>query len=893
MSALETELIDKAFCGEWVGIRELPTSLPASQQAAVTVGGAFLRKLLLGLILPRAAAGHNPRMHGIRLQGAIITGEIDLRDCIGIEGEPLPPLLLERCIIHKGFTKKNSVVSKDLKEQEEILSAINASNTWLSRLSLKECRLDGRVDLTDATLGGDLELSDLEPLNASCCCQISLRRCRIDGSVIAQRTRLRILDGQCTEFGLPDYALNLVSAEIQGSVWLQPGFCAHGGVSVRGAHIKGNIWGRAAQFVASSKIAFRAESLQCDGAVALRGNYKTGKPCSITGDLDFESARVGYLDLRGIHVKGSPKKLEADQNLQQPPVDQDFALNLSLSRIRDNVQISHLSAMGETTIKTIVEGQIDARGMTVGGDFDLTGLQLNVPDNWIYSGIIACNVRVGGDLTLNGFTSSINLSSSHVERNLKVICSGVKSAKNSKYGFQAYNITVDNDFDLESISGAFDLELSRIGGALTIHATNLQDLHAKEAEVRGSVRISGRFEPQEKGQSLCFDGGRYLSGLCIGEKQSLKLVQSTITAQSVHGSTNQDENNPILSIENAFIENNFQVTKVEAESNNATPITISLRGLKARVFEHNPSESWGSGIEFKLAGFEYDRIDKHPEIKCNSRETESGANKNIQEEAGLNKTQGQLKPMRPKSWCESIAELLGEPLDKSVGDHIKWLARQKDYFTADGYEAQPYEQLARALRNDGRFEDAKHVTFEKLWLERKTIARGLTRRLLLFMEKCFDYGLFPCKSVMTFFALWILGTIGFSWANSGIDPVLILHSPPVSTFVLPEDKDEDEGEEPSRKHGPPMAMKKTSISDLDVVFERPCDHEVESWWYALDVFVPLLDLKQEDKCSITMRTGGFNWLWRALSNLYEVLGAIVTPIMLLSVSGLLRRYVEE
>lgn len=78
-----------------------------------------------------------------------------------------------------------------------------------------------------------------------------------------------------------------------------------------------------------------------------------------------------------------------------------------------------------------------------------------------------------------------------------------------------------------------------------------------------------------------------------------------------------------------------------------------------------------------------------------------------------------------------------------------------------------------------------------------------------------------------------------------------------------------------------------------LILERSCDDEVDSLWYALDVFVPLLDLQQEDKCSITMRTDGFNWLWRALSNIYEILGAIVTPIMLLSVSGLLRRYVEE
>ncbi len=70
-----------------------------------------------------------------------------------------------------------------------------------------------------------------------------------------------------------------------------------------------------------------------------------------------------------------------------------------------------------------------------------------------------------------------------------------------------------------------------------------------------------------------------------------------------------------------------------------------------------------------------------------------------------------------------------------------------------------------------------------------------------------------------------------------------------------------------------------------------CGEEIDSLWYALDVFVPGLDLKQEDRCSITTRDEAK--LWRAFGVLYEILGAIVTPIMLLSVTGMLRRYIER
>jgi hypothetical protein len=267
-----------------------------------------------------------------------------------------------------------------------------------------------------------------------------------------------------------------------------------------------------------------------------------------------------------------------------------------------------------------------------------------------------------------------------------------------------------------------------------------------------------------------------------------------------------------------------------------------------------------------------------------------------------------------KTWCEltmSRLRLLFRPNGNSIDDpvraHQEWLLRQEGYGTVKGYEPQPYEQLARALRKDGRFEDAKYITFDQLQQERRALDFGLIWLLFIFMEKCFRYGLFPGRSVMLFIASIAIGSLAFDIANyqpvkypcfsgtplesSRDKPVLVLHSPAVSTFIRA-DKDEREEEEKE----PPMAMMRAPklgpVAEYDqMVFERSCGREVDSLWYALDVFVPLLDLKQEDKCSVTMRKDGFGW--RVFSNIYEIFGAIVTPIMLLSVSGLLRRYVEE
>ncbi|PTR10009.1 hypothetical protein C8R32_10296 [Nitrosospira sp. Nsp5] len=1200
MSVLENQLIDAAFRGEWAGPSKLPdlTSLTPPQQAEITIHGGFLRKLLLNLVNSHASM-NPPRVYGVKLRGAIIKGEIDLSDCTGMNGAPLPPLLLERCVIHEGSSKKYTIVCNGTKVEEKIVGVINASNARLNRLSLRECRIDGRVDLTDATLYGDLDISDLEAHNSDCYCQISLRRCRVDGSVIAQRARLRIRHGQCTEFGRPDYALNLVSAEVYGSVWLQPGFYADGGVSVRGAHISGNIWAEAAEFVASSEIAFRAESLQCDNAVVLRGSdvvlydEKAGKECKLKGTLSFKGANIGYLDLRGIRIVGSPKRPKADQkNLKESSTNQeiikqvavapDSAVDLSLARIRDNFDFGNMSSKtGKTIVEAFVEGWIDARGMTVGGDLKLADLEIELPDKWEKWAILASNLRIGGDLILDSINSSIDLTGSHIEHNLNVEKSDMVSPNDSEYGLQAHNITIGNDCDLKAISGTVNLELSRIGGGLKVNANDLAALNAKDTEVRGSVSISGSLKPSKESQSLCFDGGsyhgefriadlnfdggNYHGEFCIADLEFIQSRSDILISMSIEDacidrdlyvkkvSANRVELmepsevraaklsfypgwrlvEALCPLENgskaaivAFLQsgqrdiplsgqsapihrmNRDGLLKLESdkvvldylrffcayvwggeegregpfliiESENvlgdaqlSSPVSfdqeplkggkdkgwtysthigyggylfratlhvapngivtmtddeqlveikglpsvtyvphmriftpalspgpkahvksgvdvkfgtsikpdgsvssfwlplifdpdssffvppakvvgmlhqlgewklpedvttiaeISLCGLKAAMLRyHSSTNSWGQNIKLRLEGFVYDRF----EIIEPLGETPLG-------EASLSKTLGEAGADRtmeqvPPGWFPVLRARLQDVVSDTqqrANDYFKWLYLQYDQVTLipqddphkdphkelhnrasknKNFEPQPYEQLARALRNDGRFEAAKHITLLKLSLERQAMPLGLNRGIFYIMERCFNHGLFPRKSVFVFLGLWIAGTVFFYTANNqpiiiniplffeekldekpivfGPDrPILVLHAPPVSTFVLP---DKRTGEV-APMEGPPMAMKKASklgaVAEYDqMVFERSCGDEVDPLWYALDVLVPLLDLMQEDKCSITMREDG--WWWRVIGNIYEILGAIVTPIMLLSVSGLLRRYVED
>lgn len=836
MSVLENQLIDAAFRGEWAGPSKLPdltssTPLTPPQQAEITIDGAFLRKLLLDLVNSPANT-QNPRMYGVRLRGAIIEGEIDLSDCTGRQGASLPPLLLEDCIIRNGDLAKRDIVCENTLAKQEIRRAINATNARLSRLSLNRCRVDGRIDLTGAKLDGDLEINDIAPLNSDCPCQIFARRCRINGSVIAKNAQLKIPAGLRTEFDVSDYALNLVNAEIRGSIMLQPDFRAEGGVDVRGARVSRDIWAEAATFIALDRIAFRAQSLQCDGVVALRGLKKKEAFCNVQGCLDFIGATIGYLDLRGVHIDKSPNENKGEQEKKEL-ANKNYLLRLELARVKGDLRLDRRSETDETT-KTVINGHIDA-----------------------------FNLRVGGDLTLHDLTTSIDLTSSHVERNLSVKNAIMKAPGDQKYGLLARNMTIGNDCDLDTVSGTVNLELSRIGGELKVYADNLAILNAKDAEVRGSVIISGTFYSIMEGPSLCFDGGKYLSGFSIGncefrqdsEKWSLKFLPSAF--------------DPILSIENAYIENNFRVTEVKSE--HAGPVTISLRGLKARVFHHRPEKSWADGIKLKLDGFQYERVDT---------------------KAFETKTSVKASTEKTKNWCECFWEFLCSVSVRSVEkESVKaykhWLSLQESYKTADGHDPQPYEQLARALHNDGKYDDAKHITLEKLSLERKLLPCSSKKLFLGCMEKL-KYGLFPRRSVCLFLFVWVAGGFAVCFSNYHSEsgkPILVRHSIAASTLSL------STASLPAPKTDDRLAVGMKVSKPNEIAQERHCGEEVNSWWYALDVLIPLLNLKQEERCSITTRNYGY-W-WRFFEALYAICGAIITPIMLLSVTGMLRRYIER
>jgi hypothetical protein len=77
----------------------------------------------------------------------------------------------------------------------------------------------------------------------------------------------------------------------------------------------------------------------------------------------------------------------------------------------------------------------------------------------------------------------------------------------------------------------------------------------------------------------------------------------------------------------------------------------------------------------------------------------------------------------------------------------------------------------------------------------------------------------------------------------------------------------------------------------------PCNRNVSSLLYALDVFLPLIDLDQERRCSVRdadPATGHDAYFhWRLLKTVYELLGWVVTSLVILTFTGVLRRDLER
>ena len=225
------------------------------------------------------------------------------------------------------------------------------------------------------------------------------------------------------------------------------------------------------------------------------------------------------------------------------------------------------------------------------------------------------------------------------------------------------------------------------------------------------------------------------------------------------------------------------------------------------------------------------------------------------------------------------------------------------------YNPQPYEELARAFHSQGDFKNSKAIlTFRSdmdNWLQASDACGRLTNRrwgtlrledlvddlfrylvacirtvFMWLFSKVFDYGLAPVRALTTFVVCIIFGAL-VTWAAQTHD-VLVIETTPVSVAI----KHDDDTTQLGIVRFPGGLAGQMVADGLDTL---PCGGEIQPLLYAADVFVPLLDLRQETQC----RVGNAHVIWDFGKSLYAILGWIVTSITVLSVTGVLRMRAQD
>ncbi len=346
---------------------------------------------------------------------------------------------------------------------------------------------------------------------------------------------------------------------------------------------------------------------------------------------------------------------------------------------------------------------------------------------------------------------------------------------------------------------------------------------------------------------------------------------------------------------------------IEFRRESRSKSTINLRALKVGTLDDNHGLRWCPGLKLNLDGFEYDRFDA----------TEASAVKGF-DQATMKDWQDSTMILSGRKVSKIIAALVGfawrrvrnikEALVPSPSWQLRmeWLGKQYDRTrpTRSEYRPQPYEQVARVYRAQGDYDYATRVLIEKLRIERRLLRRFGPKRIgLWLLDRMFGYGLFWTSALRTFILCWLIGWVGVQLANQGhlnwppvgsgertvlsgitVQPVLVVDAAPVSTLAV--------SDEAAQAEQIPTATEAVTQSTSGrFVKEIRCGDQIEPALYALDTFVPLLDLKQESKCTISSVESA--WRWRVAKSAYAILGWIVTSAVILAMSGIVRKHVER
>jgi hypothetical protein len=721
-----------------------------------------------------------------------------------------------------------STIKGGLLLDDSVWTSVTLSKCTMSRLDAQRVRVANRF------------LADSLRITANGNTMVDLRGATIGNHVVLNELGRAFLDTpQPTHV-----ALNLSSATIGGSL-----FC-HG----------------AALFAASEpEYALVADGARIGGAVQLMASNQ----------LRFEAK--GQVRFLGAKVEGT--------------FVGEGGLFDNGERIALSVEASSIG--GAVLLRATPKQQIDVRGTLqlfaarVGGSVDLNGALVTNPNGLA---VEASAIEIGGGLYLNRahghrFASKgqINLRLAKIARNFE--CYGASMENPTKTALAAEGIEVGgkvamsatptyrfeargslelqgakvrNDFECEGMlikearEVALHIEGAEVGDAVLLRAN---DEHQFEAE--GTVRL---YAAKIGGNLDC--GGAWIDGRTAYAVQAQGAeIGGTVFLRSYKGKPFEFSNH--ISLIGAQIRGSL-IVRIGASRSKGT---VFLSECHISELSDVCGEGWGAlpstegeekrGVVLELNGFVYRRL-------------------------------ATWQPQAAKSWKDRCRRLFGFGTDSDLfHKRIAWLGRQ--YPEPGAYRElfpQPYEQLAKILRETGHDYDARRIIIEKLCRERKAIPGGFISPLLKWLFHWgFGFGYSPIRAFWTLVGWWLIGWLALSAAIDYSDAFVKATTPVEVVRVMSQPNtvpqspgahfkgDRREDGEWRYERFPPVQVREIPCSDVSPIL------------YALDTMLPLLDLHQEEKCEMA----DDEYVWRWAKALYAVVGWIITALAALTWTGILRR----
>jgi hypothetical protein len=451
---------------------------------------------------------------------------------------------------------------------------------------------------------------------------------------------------------------------------------------------------------------------------------------------------------------------------------------------------------------------------------------------------------------------------------------------------------------LSYTSGKDRFPFEAAGKVVLLHAEIDTDLDLRESNLWGRLEL----DHARVGASINLGNARVWCGLAmqvyeavLANYENVDPGQRDRLPLNVHGEQARHHiSKPIaadLSLRSARAGNALIVSGLQALRAKSEPIgpaketalgtgwdliTVDLRGLHVEELRDEGGAGWGDSVRFWMDGFHYTRLT--PEFIKTPDETPIP---NGRWRWGLGFFPFRKRRMNAEQYGD-VSKL-----------RLKWLNLQ--YFDKeDPHRAEftpgAYQQLVKNLNADGLYEEAREISFAKLKQENVVSDKRSRKFFWWFFRIGFGYGLSPLSAVRTFVLFLLLGSLG-AWAGDEgipglpliglkkVDPVLFVNTSPPQTMII-----EEQGAKFSI-HPLKIKADKTTVHMDDI----PCGGRINPILYALDVFIPVLDLRQQTTCSIAPK----HWFLRLLQALYAVLGWVLTPLTLLTFSGILKRHLEN